>query len=299
MRIPDNVLEVLTDPRTVIEGNRVRIGFELDRPLYERVNKILREAGGRWDGRKTVRAHVFRHDIEDMMRHAILAREFTTGRDLGWFPTPPPVVEEILSHAGVTDKYPGLTVLEPSAGTGAIAGPAAARGAVVDCVELDEHRAAVLAEACGPNRVVCGDFLTVNPLDYQEGFRRVLINPPFRNALDHINHAIGFLGDDALLVAVAPDGVTWRNDRVHTEFRQLVETSGGEFVPLPVDAFEPSGARVRTVLVVLPTGGPGCRARTHSWHRAQPRQDCLFDPASLLAETSGPSTTPLVYQSHS
>lgn len=275
MKIPDDVLAVLADPRTSIEGDRVRIGFDLDRDLYLRVDKVLKEAGGRWDGRKAVRAHVFRHDVEDLMHHAILAGEFVSGRDLGWFPTPAPVVEEILSHAGVTDKYPGLTVLEPSAGTGAIAGPAAARGAVVDCVEVDEHRAAALAKHCRPNRVVCGDFLEIDPLDYREGFQRVLMNPPFKDALAHVNHAIGFLADDALLVSVLPEGVKWRGGRAYVEFRQLVEANGGEFIPLRADAFEPSGAKVRTVLVVLPAG-PGCTLRTHSWHQMRGRQYDLF-----------------------
>ncbi|GAA4226053.1 methyltransferase [Actinomadura meridiana] len=276
MKIPEDVLAVLADQRTVIDGNRVRIGLELERDLYQRVDKILKEAGGKWDGRKKVRAHVFRHNVEDLMHHAILAGEFVSARDLGWFPTPPAVVEEMLRHASVSENRPGLTVLEPSAGTGAIAGPASARGAMVDCVELDEHRAAALTERCRPNRVVCGDFLRLDPLDYQQGFQRVLMNPPFKDALTHVDHAIGFLGDDALLVSVLPESVIWRSDRAHTEFRQLVETSGGTFVSLPTDAFESVGTRVRTVLAVLPTGELGA-LRTHSWHRSRPRQAFLFD----------------------
>ncbi|MFC4060204.1 hypothetical protein ACFOWE_18015 [Planomonospora corallina] len=273
MKIPDDILAVLADPRTVIEGDRVQIPFELGRPLYERVNKLLKEMGGRWDGRKAVRAHVFPHPVEHMMRHALLAGEYVSRYDTGWFPTPPDVAEEILTLAGITEKCPGLTVLEPSAGTGALAGPAAARGAIVDCVELDEHRAAVLAEHCRPNRVVRGDFLTdVAPLDYETGFKRVIMNPPFHDAVAHVNHALGFLGDDALLVAVMPDGIRWRSDRAHTELRQLVEDSGGELIKLPDDAFEPSGARVRTSLVYIPTYRGDGVVRNHSWHQRQPRQ---------------------------
>ncbi|GAA2657480.1 DUF6094 domain-containing protein [Nonomuraea recticatena] len=274
MKIPSDVLDVLADPRTLIEGDRLHIPFELDRPLYERVNKLLKEAGGKWDGRKAVRAHVFPHPIEDFMQQAILAGEFMSRLDLGWYPTPPNVVHEILEQASIR---PGMTVLEPSAGTGAIAGPAAGRGGVVDCVEIDERRAAVLEERCGARMVLHGDFLTdLNPLDYAEGFRRVLMNPPFTNAVDHVNHALGFLGDDALLVSVMPDSITWRNDRAHTQLRDLVERNGGEFIPLPPDAFKPSGADVYTVLAVVPTGQDGCTIRNHTWHVNRPRQLDLF-----------------------
>jgi predicted RNA methylase len=274
VKIPAEVLEVLTDPRTVIAGDRVSIPFELPRPLYEKVDKILKEAGGRWDGRKSVRAHVFPHPVEDFMRHVLLAGEFVSGRDLGWFPTPPSVVELLLDHAGIR---PGMTVLEPSAGTGAIAGPVAGRDGVVDCVEVDERRARVLEDSGYARRVLRGNFLTgLQPLDYEAGFDRVVMNPPFHEAIEHVNHALGFLGDDALLVAVLPDGVRWREDRAHTEFRRLVEGSGGEFVPLPRDAFESVGARVHTVMALVPSGGQDCRVRNHGWHVRRPRQLDLF-----------------------
>ncbi|MFI6290082.1 hypothetical protein ACIBEJ_00770 [Nonomuraea sp. NPDC050790] len=277
MKIPDDVLAVLTDGRTRIEGDRISIPFELDRSTYEQVNKLLKEAGGRWDGRKAVRAHVFKHDIEEMMRHALLAGEFTSGRDQGWFPTPPTIVEDLLTLAGISEKYAGLTVLEPSAGTGAIAGPAAARGAVVDCVELDPRRAAAVEAGGYARAVTCGDFLAdISPRDYSEGFKRVVMNPPFSSAVQHVNHAIGFLADDALLVSVMPGSITWRNDRAHTELRALVHASGGEFTRLPIEAFRSSGVPcLETVIAVIPTGG-GARLRNHSWHLAQPRQLHLF-----------------------
>jgi predicted RNA methylase len=278
VKIPDDVLAVLTDPRTEIEGSQVRIPWQLDRALYEKVDKLLREAGGRWDGRKKVRAHVWPHKVDEFMRHAVLAGEFTSPRDLGWFPTPAAVVDQLLDLAGVSEKYPGLTLLEPSAGTGAIAGPAAARGAVVDAVEVDERRAAVLADRVPARRVITGDFLAdVDPLDYEQGFRRVVMNPPFRDALAHVNHAFGFLADDAILVSVLPDGVRWRTDRAHTEFRRLVDAAGGEFIPLRADAFEESGVRVvHTVIAVVPVC-PGDRAvPNHTWQLTRPRQLGLF-----------------------
>ncbi|MDX3100490.1 hypothetical protein [Nonomuraea angiospora] len=273
MKIPDDVLAVLADPRVVIDGDRVQIPFELDRPLYDRVDRILKEVGGRWDGRKKVRAHVFGHQVEEFMRQAIASAEFPSRYEQGWYPSPPAVVEQILQHAGISDHRPGLTVLEPSAGTGCIAGPAAARGALVDVVEIDARRVEVLRRAGFARRVVHGDFLTdLHPLDYPEGFSRVVMNPPFADAVAHVQHALGFLSDDAVLVSVMPEYVLWRTDLATKRFRWLVEGNDGEFVYLPRDAFEPSGVIFPAVLAVVPTGHDGCTIRNHGWHRRYPKQ---------------------------
>jgi len=272
VRIPDDVLQVLTDDRTVIEGKQVRIPFQLDPGLYERVNKILKDIGGRWDGRKAVRAHVFPYPVEDFMRQALLAGEFPSRSDQGWYPTPPPVVHAMLEHASIR---PGMTVLEPSAGAGAIAGPAAGRGGLVDCVEIDQRRAHVLREHCKPRRVIEGDFLALDPLEWETGYQRVLMNPPFHAALRHVMHAIGFMAADSVLVSVLPEGVMWHTDRATEEFRQLVRDAEGQLIRLPADAFKESGTHMRTVLLVL-CSDPDGPLPNHPWRQAQPRQLDLF-----------------------
>ncbi|MEU9887974.1 hypothetical protein [Sphaerisporangium sp. NPDC051011] len=279
MKILPDVLGVLTDPRTVIERDRIYIPFELDNRLYERVNRTLREAGGRWDGRRAVRAHVFPRDIESFMADAIAAGEFPSRYDTGWYPTPPAVVEQVLTLAGISEKYPGKTTLEPSAGIGSIAGPAVARGAVVDVVELDEHRASVLDGHGVYRRVVQGDFLSIAPLSYGEGFARVVMNPPFSDALSHVSHALAFLGDDGVLVSVLPEWVNWMSSRACVEFRALLKKHDGEIIPLPQSSFRDAGTNVNTVLAVVSTG-PGHTIRNHSWHARQPKQLDLFGSAA-------------------
>lgn len=274
MEISSGVYDVLTDPRTVIAGDRVQIPFELDRAQYEQVNRVLKEIGGRWDGRKKVRAHLFPFPVEAFMRACLATREFPSRYEQGWYPTPPRVVDEMLAQAGIRD---GMSVLEPSAGTGSIAGPAAERGGVVDCVEIDERRVRVLREQDAARRVVHADFLSLDPLDCPHGYQRVLMNPPFSAAVQHVKHALGFLHDEGTLVAVLPESVMWHSDRATTEFRELIALAEGTFAPLPDDSFAPSGTRVRTVLLVVDAeaGGP---LPTHGWHQRQPRQLDLFSP---------------------
>ncbi|GGZ73153.1 class I SAM-dependent methyltransferase [Streptomyces echinoruber] len=272
MEIPSGVYDVLADPRTVIADNRVQIPFQLDPARYEQVKKVLREIGGRWDGRKTVRAHVFPFPVEEFMRACLAAREFPSRYEQGWYPTPTRVVDEMLAHAGIRE---GMRVLEPSAGTGSIVGPATECGAVVDCVEIDERRVHVLREQGAARRVVHADFLDLDPLDSPHGYQRVLMNPPFSTAVRHVKHALGFLDDDGTLIAVMPETVMWHSDRATAEFRELVARAGGTFAPLPEEAFAPSGVRVRTVLLVV-DAEPGGPLPTRGWRQRQPRQLDLF-----------------------
>ena len=58
-RIPENVMEVLRGAE--IDGNVVRIHQKLERKLYEGVNKVLANAGGKWTSGKT-QGHVFKED---------------------------------------------------------------------------------------------------------------------------------------------------------------------------------------------------------------------------------------------
>ncbi|MCX4458550.1 hypothetical protein OOK58_42310 [Streptomyces sp. NBC_01728] len=134
MQIPTDVLAVLADPRTIISGERVAVPFELDRGLYDRMNQMLKGIGGRWDGRKAVRAHVFPFPVEQFMRDCLAAGEWPSRFEQGWYPTPPAVAFDMLEHASIRV---GHTVLEPSAGTGSLAKRAAEEMGIVDCVEID------------------------------------------------------------------------------------------------------------------------------------------------------------------
>ncbi|WP_432001600.1 rRNA adenine N-6-methyltransferase family protein [Streptomyces sioyaensis] len=275
MQFPTNVLKVLTDPRTIIRDDQVGVPFEIDRPVYEAMNKVLKEMGGAWDGRKAVRAHVFPYRIEEFMRQCLAADDYPSRYEQGWFPTPPNLVMQICDLAGICA---GMTVLEPSAGSGALTGEIARRGGVVDAFEIDERRAEILRGQGDARRVVHGDFLAADPLDYAEPFDRVVMNPPFTKGLDHIKHAIGFMADDGILVSVMSNGLMWWSDKDTVEFRAIVEEVGGEIEELPEDSFAMSGTNARTCLLFLPgyAGGP---LRTHEWHMRQPRQLDLFAAA--------------------
>ena len=169
------------------------------------------------------------------------------------FTTPPAVVQRMI---GLADLEPGMTVLEPSAGTGAIAGPVHALGCNVDCVELSADLARVLDKGCY-RQVIRADFLEYGPRDNPAGaeyYDRVMMNPPFKGQADvrHVTHALGFLRPGGRLVAIMSAGVEFRQDKTAEAFRKLVADRGGWIERLPGDSFEGSGASVRTVMAVIP-----------------------------------------------
>lgn len=121
-----------------------------------------------------------------------------------FYPTPRWLAERVVE---LVEIGPDDTVLEPSAGRGAIAELLPRERTV--CVEASALHCAVL-RAKGFT-VVSGDFLSVTGLVAAPGrpFTRVVMNPPFDRGQwqRHVEHATGMLaGRGARLVAVLPAG---------------------------------------------------------------------------------------------
>ncbi len=150
------------------------------------------------------------------------------------FPTPPGVARYVVELA---DIEPGMTVLEPSAGTGALL-DAVPKGCAVTAVEIVLSLADRLRRL--ERRVLCQNFL-----EYDEGLRfdRVVMNPPFDHGSDikHIEHARELLAPGGRLVAICADGPRQREAFAEAEL----------YEPLPEGTFAAQGTGVRTAIVVL------------------------------------------------
>jgi len=120
------------------------------------------------------------------------------------FVTPDTVCDRLVALA---DIRPGDRVLEPGAGTGAIlrAVLAAQPAARCECVEVNHALVQHLLSAYPGVPVSCGDFLNYTP---DEPFDRIIMNPPFRHAVDlkHIHHARTMLAPAGNLVAICSNG---------------------------------------------------------------------------------------------
>ncbi|MXM62103.1 SAM-dependent methyltransferase [Streptomyces sp. HUCO-GS316] len=242
MKIDPDILEVIR--AATVEGQALRLAGELDRKLYERTNLVLNAVGGTWN--RYQRAHLFPGEAADAIAGLLATGEVTTDAERGYYPTPAPVVEQLLDMA---ELEPGCEMLEPSAGRGAIAEPAVARGAIVDCVELDAVRAEHIRSAGYARQVITADFLSVR---VERRYHRAILNPPFADRQDvrHAERALRFVQPGGLVVAVMFGGLTFRSDRLTKDFRARVQEARGTITELPDDAFPSVG--VRTVIVKIP-----------------------------------------------
>jgi predicted RNA methylase len=256
MRVSNDVLAVLSRAQT--DGNTLKLTEQLERPMYVAVNKVLEAAGGKWQRGRQV--HVFDQPAANAMEQIILTGEITVPQDFGYYPTPLPVIAQMLELARIGPRWRSpreLEVLEPSAGQGAIADALAFLGCRVDVVELLDSNIKVLMspEKAGTRRkFMSGDFLKIQPGMGASNYDRIVMNPPFEKRADihHVMHALKFLKPDGLLVSVMSAGVIFRSDKLTTEFRDLVERRGGHIEELPDESFRESGTSVRTVLVTIP-----------------------------------------------
>ncbi|WP_330479919.1 methyltransferase (plasmid) [Streptomyces platensis] len=284
MRVPDNVLEALRSAD--VDGSRLVLsGPRMDARTYRQVNEVLEAVGGQWT--KAAGAHLFRIDAAEAIAPVLAAGQVVTLRekrnDAQYFPTPAAVVTRLVELA---DLRAGVEVLEPSAGSGAIATAVASRGAVVDCFERDPGYAAELAQAGAARSVQVADFLAVVP---QKIYNRVVMNPPFTRQADveHVTHALQFLKPGGLLVAVMSDGVTFQKGPAG-QFRDLVEQHRGTVEHLKAGAFAESGTGVKTVIVTVPADRGSVRS-TIAWDRQEEptesfEAEALEEPAVIAAE---------------
>lgn len=220
---------------------------QLDRKVYERVNRVLEALGGKWN--RKAKGHVFDECPEEVIADAVAAGEYVDAKKaFQFYETPDALADELCEWAAPLSDY----ILEPSAGKGSLI-RAAKRATNGDCcvsaVEINEkHRTELNSIAY---ELLIQDFLTVDPSAFVAPFGRVVMNPPFTRSqdIDHVRHAFGFLSSGGVLVAIMSPGFTFRSDRKAVEFRGWFEGLDGEIRHNDPGAFKSSGTMVNTVMV--------------------------------------------------
>lgn len=231
--------------------------YPLRKDLVRRANRLIAEHFGEALGagpdaagaNRYYRAKPYHSEVED------------------FYPTPAAVSQRMVEAA---DLEPGMDVLEPSAGEGAIVTAIMAAGCgVPDCVEIDRDRAEVLRDMLPPGAVVNMDFLSMLP---EPEYDRVLMNPPFGKGagVQHVIHALRFLKPGGRLVAVLGSGLEYRTDGPTIELRKLIAAWNGRTTPLPPGSFRLAGTAVDTVMVTLDKPVAAAKPAALIGHAPQP-----------------------------
>jgi hypothetical protein len=239
-----------------VDGNALILAKQLDRGLYEKVDKILRRIGGKWD--RKARAHVFPFDPANHVAHILETGNLGYSVDANpydFFPTPDALAHELVRRYCM-DHGPSPKVLEPSVGAGAFLRALLEHVpyARICAYEIDRERAQGSAVRFPGVDIRHRDFLDATPTPE---FDLVVMNPPFANGVyaKHIAHALQFVKPGGRLVAIASAGLRFRRGTNDEGLRAMIagdsQYGSGIIDDLPPDTFRQAGTSVNTVTVCL------------------------------------------------
>lgn len=185
-----------------------RYGFGgTDKHVVAQAREVLKMLGGVKDGAKWQ----FEYDVWSVLQTVIATGTVPDAKSHQYYPTPESVAQRVAELAGVSG---GETVLEPSAGQGALVDALEGAAHSVTMVELSELHCKILeAKARDFDRVVCADFLAWEQAN-TERFDVVTMNPPFsenRWKL-HTQAAARCLRPSGRLIAVLPASAKGKDD---------------------------------------------------------------------------------------
>lgn len=251
VNVTDDVKAVLAN--AIIGEDRLTLPDQLDRPLYVKVDKVLKAAGGKWNTK--VGAHLFNGDPRQILGIAMETGAIVDDKKSRQaFYTPEWLAEELVAHAGIDDER--YRVLEPSAGDGVLVKAAIAAGAThVVAFETDEMECEKLwlleTADCRVNVFNC-DFGGLE--DVSNHFDACVMNPPFDHAVEHFTKAASMVSSDGFVASIMPATIRFSSERKWSALRDHIECVDGRIIDNPDDAFVASGTGVRTCTVVMKGG---------------------------------------------
>ncbi len=239
-------LEILRNSK--IEGNIVKLPpAKLDRNQYLEVKKKLELIGGKWKGGK-VAGFVFEEDPTDLLKQIVSGKDINLKKEYQFFETPTALADQLVEYAQITKDD---TILEPSAGRGAIikAINRLIPTKKVDYFELMDINKTFLAKLINAN--LKGSDFTKSKKSTK--YSKIIANPPFRKNQDieHIKLMYDRLSVGGKLVSIASNHWRYSSNKKETEFRDWVNSINGVIFDIKPGAFEKSGTKIATCILVL------------------------------------------------
>jgi hypothetical protein len=255
----DNMNELQKDlSKCLINGNIVTLPFER-LPNYDQVRKALLNAGASYKKNSFVFQNDAQPYIDRLMGGEGIKKEFQ------FFATPQKLAEELAAFAMKDFDCDTMTILEPSAGQGAIINELFKFDykdeLIVHAYELMDVNRSVLEKI--KDVVILGhDFLsqeqhskgthaTINLRDIK--FDRVVANPPFskNQDVDHIREMYHRCKIGGRIVTIASN--SWRrgSQKKQVEFRSWLDGINAVVEDIEAGTFKESGTKVAACIIII------------------------------------------------
>ena len=220
---------------------------QLNPKSYTDVKTWITEAGGKWTGGK-IQGFKFDFDATRVASILMSGRRCNLKQEYQFYATPEALADWLVSLSDVKEGY---SVLEPSAGTGAIVDAIhrVCDNVEVDVFELMPENIQALKNKAGI-RIVGEDFTK----GVSRVYDRIFANPPFSKNQD-IRHVM------AMYDALSPNGgemcvITschWcaSSEKVCVDFKKWLNEVGAETHEIPKGIFSESGTDVATMAIVI------------------------------------------------
>ena len=231
-----------------VDGNIVRLpNGQLDRPLYLEVAKALELIGGKWKSGK-IKGFVFKTNPSELLHEIASGEKRNLKKEYQFFPTPEKIADRLI-HYALLKNSDVKTILEPSAGQGAIIKAInKVTDIVPDCYELMDINRIILNKSGLRFNLIGNDFLEHEDKTYD----RIIANPPFANGQDieHFFKMAYFLNDNGILVSIMyPSSFTGTN-RKQKHFQDFIAEKDCTVYDIEAKEFSESGTNIETKILV-------------------------------------------------
>lgn len=230
-----------------VEGNTVKLpNIQLERKLYQDVAKSLELIGGKWKGGK-VMGFVFASDPTDLLAEIQGGEKRNLKKEFQFFATPSELAKRLVYIADLKNHD---TILEPSAGQGAIIKEINAACSVVpDCYELMETNQIILNKSGLKFNLLGSDFFE----NKGRGYSKIIANPPFskNQDIEHLQEMYTCLNRGGRLVCVMSESWANGSQKKQVDFRAWLDKVEAYIEDIPAGTFKESGTMVGAKLVVI------------------------------------------------
>lgn len=151
----------------------------------------------------------------------------------------------------LAELQPGLKILEPSAGNGALIRAIRAKSpkSKIHAFEIQTRLRGFLDENFD-DLVLGDDFLNHSVLNKYD---RIIANPPFTKDQDveHITKMVKHLRSGGILVALSSQSWHTERNNKQKEFKRMLNLMGARTIDLPKGTFKESGTMVATTVIII------------------------------------------------